>query len=71
MAKSVTSALIGVGIREGVLSIDDTVGQHLTEWSDGPNTAVNLHNLLTMQSGLTENTTNPNGIYVVEPDQLA
>lgn len=71
MAKSVTSALVGVGIREGVLSLDDTVGQHLPEWSSGPNEAVNLYHLLTMQSGLTSNFTNPNGIYVVEPDQLA
>jgi len=71
MAKSVTSALIGVGVREGVLSLDDTVGQHLSQWSDGPNASVNLYHLLTMQSGLPENYTNPNGIYVVEPDQLA
>ena len=71
MAKSVTSALIGVGIREDVLSLDDTVGQHLPQWSDGPNAAVNLRHLLTMKSGLTENLTNPRGIYLVEPDQLA
>jgi CubicO group peptidase (beta-lactamase class C family) len=71
MAKSVTSALVGVGIRDGLLSLEDTVGQHIPAWSDGPNADVNLRHMLTMQSGLPENTSNRQGIYVVEPDQLA
>jgi len=71
MAKSVTSALVGVGIREGALSLDDTVGQHLSEWATGPNAGITLHHLLTMQSGLPENWSNPYGVYGAEPDQLA
>ncbi|MBO87320.1 MAG: hypothetical protein CL927_18385 [Deltaproteobacteria bacterium] len=71
MAKSVTSALIGVGVREGLLSVEDTVGTHLPEWATGPNAGITLRHLLTMQSGLPEKFTEPNGIYLVEPDQLA
>ncbi len=70
-AKSVTSALVGVGVGDGLLTLDDTVGSHLDAWANGPNSAVTLHDLLTMQSGLTENTSNPSGIYLENTDQLA
>ncbi len=70
-AKSVTSALVGVGLREGKLQLDDPAGQYLSEWSEGPNTAITIRHLLEMRSGLPENLGNSYGVYFAEPDQLA
>ncbi len=70
-AKSVTSALVGVAIRDGLLSLDDTVGTHVDAWAEGPNSTVTLHDMLTMRSGLSANWENSNGIYFENTDQLA
>ena len=71
MAKSVLSALIGVGLREGVLDLDDLVGETVPAWSSGPNKAVTIRHLLEMRSGLTDNPSHPEGLYSVQADQLA
>ena len=55
-AKSVTSALIGVAIREGHIELDDPVSEVITEWAEGPNAAITIRDMLEMQSGLPENT---------------
>jgi CubicO group peptidase (beta-lactamase class C family) len=69
--KSVMSALMGIGLREGVLTLDDPVGTHVPEWADGPNSVITIRHLLEMRSGLPENTSNRYGVYAEEPDQLS
>ncbi len=71
VAKSVVSALVGVGIREEVLHLDDPVGTYVSDWSEGPNEAITIRHMLEMRSGLDPNTTNEYGVYGEEPDQLA
>jgi CubicO group peptidase (beta-lactamase class C family) len=68
--KSVTSALFGVGLREGLLELDDPVGDYVSEWAEGENSAITIRHLLEMRSGLPSNFSNPYGVYAEEPDQL-
>jgi len=70
MAKSVLSALVGVGLRENVLTLDDSVGDTVPDWATGPNQLITLRHLLEMRSGLEPNWSNPNGVYSVITDQL-
>lgn len=70
-AKSVTSALIGIGARDGLIDVEEAAATYLETWSGTDNDAITLRHLLQMQSGLSENTSNPYGIYLEEPDQLA
>lgn len=70
IAKSVLSAMVGVGLRENILSLEDSVGETVPEWSTGPNKDVTIRNLLEMRSGLDANWSNPNGVYSVITDQL-
>jgi CubicO group peptidase (beta-lactamase class C family) len=70
-AKSVTSALIGVGIRDGLLTLDDPVASHLPEWADDDRAAITLRHMLLMQSGLAASNETYGGVYFHEPDQLA
>ena len=69
-AKSVTSALIGAGIRDGLVELDQSVGDFVPEWSEGGNEAITVRHLLEMRSGLPENTTLQYGVYAAE-DALA
>ena len=71
MGKSVASSLVGIGIDDGLLSLDEAASTWITEWADGPNNDITLRHLLEMRSGLPENNTNPYGVYGAEPDQLA
>jgi len=71
VAKSLLSALYGVGIREEVLDLDQSIGSYITEWSTGPNTDVTIRHLLEMRSGMEPNESNPNGLYGDTKDQLA
>jgi CubicO group peptidase (beta-lactamase class C family) len=68
--KSVTSALIGVGIREGLLDLDDPIGTYISDWKDGPNAELTIRHLLEMRSGLAANWSLPWGVYSAAPDQL-
>jgi CubicO group peptidase (beta-lactamase class C family) len=68
--KSVTSALIGIGIRDGLLDLDDAVGSHVSDWEEGPNSELSIRHLLEMRSGLDANTDSSSGVYGEEPDQL-
>ena len=70
-AKSVTSALIGVGIRDGLLALDDSVSTHLPEWADDDRALITIRDLLEMQSGLAASYETRGGVYFHEPDQLA
>ncbi len=71
VAKSLLSALYGVGLREEVLELDDGIGSYISEWSTGPNAAITIRHLLEMRSGMEANESNPNGIYGDTKDQLA
>lgn len=53
MVKTLLALLIGVAIDEGHIgSIQDPVGNYLTEWADDPRGDITLADLLYMQSGL-------------------
>lgn len=53
MAKSVVSLLIGIAIEEGkILSLDDPVGNYLTEFNTGEKKKITIRHLLEMASGL-------------------
>ena len=52
MAKSITSILIGVAIKEGkIQSVEQPVGDFIPEFSKGDKAAVKIKDLLTMSSG--------------------
>ena len=52
MAKSITSLLIGVALKEGkIKSIDEPVSNYLPEFKDGEKAKVKIVDLLTMSSG--------------------
>ncbi|MBC7850100.1 MAG: serine hydrolase [Chitinophagaceae bacterium] len=52
VAKSITSILIGVALREGkITTLNDPVGKYLPEFSTGEKTKVTILHLLTMSSG--------------------
>lgn len=52
MAKSITSLLIGVAIREGkIRSVDQPVGDFLPEFKEGTAARLRIRDLLTMSSG--------------------
>jgi len=52
MAKSITSILIGVAIKEGkIQSVEQPVGDFIPEFADGEKAAVKIKDLLTMSSG--------------------
>jgi CubicO group peptidase (beta-lactamase class C family) len=69
-AKSITSALIGVAIRDDLLELDQTVGSTVDAWAEGDNSGITIRNLLEMRSGLPENTAHEYGVYGAE-DALA
>lgn len=53
MAKSITSILIGVALKEGKLkSLDQPVGEFIPEFNEGENKQLTIRHLLTMSSGL-------------------
>lgn len=52
MAKSITSILIGVALKEGkIASLEDPVGKYLPEFNEGEKAKVRIIHLLTMSSG--------------------
>ncbi len=52
MAKSITSLLIGVALKEGKInSLQDPVGKYIPEFNSGEKTSVRIIDLLTMSSG--------------------
>lgn len=52
MAKSITSVLIGVALKEGKIgSVQDPVGKYLPEFAEGDKSKIKIVDLLTMSSG--------------------
>jgi CubicO group peptidase (beta-lactamase class C family) len=55
MHKTLQAALIGAAIEDGFIqSIDEPIGQYLTEWRDDDRGQITIRNLLTMSSGLEQ-----------------
>lgn len=52
VAKSIVSILCGIAIRDGLISLDDSVGKYIPEFKDGDNGKLKIRQLLTMSSGL-------------------
>ena len=52
MAKSITSILVGVALKEGkIKSLDEPVGNYIPEFKEGKKSKVTIRHLLTMTSG--------------------
>jgi CubicO group peptidase (beta-lactamase class C family) len=55
MHKSLMGLFVGVAIADGRIgSVDDPVGEYLTEWRDDPRGRITLRQLLQMSSGLAQ-----------------
>jgi CubicO group peptidase (beta-lactamase class C family) len=52
MHKAVVALAYGLAIADGKISLDDPLGQHLTEFSDHPHGRITIRQLLEMTSGL-------------------
>lgn len=69
MAKSVTSALVGIAIEEGLIgAVNDTASQHIPEWRNPRHGPITVRNLLSMNSGLRQNPSIDSGLFAA-PDQ--
>ncbi|MGA2285370.1 MAG: serine hydrolase [Dehalococcoidia bacterium] len=56
MAKSVTSALVGIAIGEGkIKGVDESASDFIPEWRNDARNKITIGNLLSMESGLTWN----------------
>jgi CubicO group peptidase (beta-lactamase class C family) len=51
VTKSVTSALVGIAVRDGDLGLDDRVSRYVRAWRGTDSTAVTVRNLLSNDSG--------------------
>jgi CubicO group peptidase (beta-lactamase class C family) len=70
IAKSFSSALVGMLIEDGVFTgLDQPVSQFITEWQDGKHDTVTVRNLLSMNSGLYWDPINDYIILPTRPDQ--
>ena len=52
VAKSIVSVLVGIAIRDRLISLDDSVGKYISEYKNGANGKLKVRHLLTMSSGL-------------------
>ncbi|MFO0597801.1 MAG: serine hydrolase [Myxococcaceae bacterium] len=52
VAKSFSSALVGVGVKEGVLSLDDSICKHLPEYEGRPQCAITVKDAITFGTAL-------------------
>lgn len=81
MAKSFTSALIGIAIHEGKIpSVDEPMSTYFPDWAGTPKGAITIRNVLHMESGLKWNesydpadlgSSDVIQMVVASPDQLA
>ncbi|MDP6933976.1 MAG: serine hydrolase, partial [Myxococcota bacterium] len=62
-AKSFTSALFGVALREKLLELDEPIGDYMPDWSGETHQGITIRHLLEMRSGIEENTANEYGMY--------
>jgi CubicO group peptidase (beta-lactamase class C family) len=63
VAKSISSALIGVAVKEGVLTLDDSICAHLPEFSGTPQCAIRVKDTITFGTGLAWQEGYENGSY--------
>ena len=52
VAKSIISILVGIAIRDGLISLDDSVGKYIPEYKNNVNEKLKVRHLLTMSSSL-------------------
>lgn len=52
MHKTVLALAYGPAVARGLISLDDPVSRHLTEWKNDPRGAITIRQLLSMSSGL-------------------
>lgn len=52
VAKSISSALVGIGVKQGVLSLDDSICSHLSEFAGRPVCAITVRDTITFATGL-------------------
>lgn len=51
ITKSITSALVGIAVRDGDLALDDPVADHVPSWAGTDSATVTVRNLLSNDSG--------------------
>jgi CubicO group peptidase (beta-lactamase class C family) len=57
LVKTVDGLLLGIAIADGSIgSVDDPVARYVPEWADDPRSAITLRDLLTLSSGLRNET---------------
>jgi CubicO group peptidase (beta-lactamase class C family) len=52
VAKSISSALIGIAVKEGALTLDDSICVHLPEYEGTPQCAITVRDAITFATGL-------------------
>ncbi|MBE2248452.1 MAG: serine hydrolase [Myxococcus sp.] len=67
VAKSLTSALVGVAVKEGVLSLSDSICQHLPEYEGSPRCDITVKDAITFGTGLSWLEVYENQSYQVSP----
>ncbi|MFZ5438389.1 MAG: serine hydrolase domain-containing protein [Myxococcota bacterium] len=50
--KSITSALVGIAVKDGALTLDDSICQHLPEFAGTPQCAITVRDTITFATGL-------------------
>ena len=70
-AKTITAAVIGIAVKQKLLTLNDPIP--IPEWADGddPRAAITLQNLLQMASGLMSEGSNTNAIYFGGQDAIS
>lgn len=53
VAKSISSTLIGIAVKDGVLSLDDSICVHLPEYAGAPQCAITVRDAITFGTGLS------------------
>ncbi len=69
ITKSVTSALVGIAARDGVLSLDDKVSTYVPEWRGSASDAVTIRNLLSNDSGRFWSAESDYSLLIQAPDR--
>lgn len=68
VAKSITSALLGIALEEERMSsLDQSVGQFVAGWDEGPKSEISIDHMMTLRTALTEPDA---GLLYIASDQL-
>ena len=69
ITKSVTSALVGIAVRDGALSLDDKVSAYVPEWRGTESDPVTVRNLLSNDSGRFWSAESDYSLLIQAPDR--